>query len=53
VFELSDEKEIFLSVDELRGIFNCPDDLGNFVLDLESVREERAENILNKKTISE
>jgi hypothetical protein len=53
VFNLPDNKDEFLSASKLKGIFNRPEDQGNFVFDLESAREERAANIVNKKTISD
>jgi AbrB family looped-hinge helix DNA binding protein len=37
----------FLSAEELYGIFNAPEDDGQFVLDIHTAREERTEEILN------
>lgn len=37
--------------DELLGIFNKLEDKGNFILDLEAARDERAESVINKINI--
>lgn len=37
-----------LSAEELLGIFNQPHDEGNFTLNLNAAREERAEDIIKK-----
>ncbi len=42
------EVENHLSAEELFGFFNNEEDKGDFVLDLNQAREERAEEILNK-----
>jgi len=44
------EVEKHFSADELFGFFDSEEDKGNFVLDLNQAREERAEEILNKWT---
>lgn len=44
------EVEKYLSAEELLGFFDNEEDEGNFVLDLNAAREERAEEILNKWT---
>lgn len=42
------QKEKYLSSEELLGFFDTEEDNGDFVLDLQQAREERAEEILNK-----
>lgn len=42
------EIEKYLSPDELLGFFNEEEDNGDFVLDLDQAREDRAMEILNK-----
>ncbi len=44
------EVEKHYSAEELFGFFNSEEDEGNFVLDLNQAREERATEILNKWT---
>lgn len=42
------EIEEYLSADELLGFFDTEEDKGNFELDLNQAREDRAEEILRK-----
>lgn len=44
------EPIVLLTTNQLFGMFDRPEDEGNFVLDLEAARVERTENILNKYT---
>lgn len=41
-----------LSVNELFGMFDLPEDEGNFVLDLNAAREDQAEKVLGKYNIT-
>lgn len=43
------EVEKYLTADELLGFFDTEEDNGDFVLDLDQAREERAIEILNKR----
>jgi len=51
--KIGDEAVKLLTADELFGILNQPEDDGQFVLDLEAAREERAEELVRKHWITQ
>ncbi len=51
--EVTVEPVRMLSSDELFGILNQPEDNGHFVLDINTAREERAEEVLRNNWIND